>query len=1216
MKNSKKPLDKAIVAQPASKRNTTGTKKQCQVSRLERFRCAETGVSGERIQTSGGGEIRFKFAVNRHGRNKNWNWERLATKFQDKEGTIRDVIEHVKSGHAILAGLLNRQRRSRSNVIGAHWILLDIDNSDIQRDENGNPVKDAHGKTIKVFKHQLTLDEALEHPFIKQYCSLIYTTASHKPDWHKFRLIFLLPQYVEGADTVEVCTRFLMKQLPHDPACKDSSRVFYGNTEADFPLINPSATLPQEWVQEAIVTSEKERIEYQQRVKEIEERRKNFQQIADCEDWDTDKLIQEALKFIPPRLPGSNNYDECRLVLMALHSHYGEAEATQIAESWSPSIPGTTWNIPQKMRSFRRNGTTIGSLFHVAKQYGFKFPQRTKEGKKVEAKKKKEQKKIEKQQELERLTAIRDSYTKITRKPDHVVNVPHMGMVIKDLLKPGAANIIVSDTGTGKSESIRPIIKNAITCYSWHNRVSLARSLGAALGLVYKDEITKHNANKACFCNPSSYQFSAEKLRNNGILLLDEADQVFEFNFQSLCNKDGIRPLVLSTLEAHIAAAISGDGMVIIMSADIGQKEIDYIEAIAPEGTPINLIVNTYQADKPVVLFNTSDGPEGTIDDLIQKLKDGIPCFVVDDLKNGLSGCKSVAEYARQQIPEIADQIIEIHADNADAPSVKEFWNDPNKESEKYLLIATSPSIVSGINLTNKRFANGVFVLGQGILLDREIKQALNRIRGQEYIHMWVDEEGFPVLGIDNDLVAPDEIKAYYQRNYEQNAKHILAFKSEYEPLTNEWTSPHFELFCKNLSYRIITMKYLRHFTKKHLEECGYIVEEMNFIPEGGTKEIKDAMGAIWGGIEINEAEQIAAARILSDTELEALENSPESIPSDVLPSYKKTKMLKQFGEELIEKTLFEHSGTKQQFSGYAGMALKNKDGSFGRKLDAFYLLIQDESEAISRDYSAEYRQIRRGYGRFAGDIRWSGEKRKYREYLGLKEFLDPEREWRDKDFQELIKKARSNPRKFKDVIGFSVEKIQYNGQIVGQLFDQLGLSIIVKPGEGKEKIRKIDKVSWDYAQMYITHREKLKAEKEAKELEKLGVREALVEIDQQIVTQPVNEVYAEQLDLNSYAKSLKEQQQQQQPEAIKDTGNDAISQVDAALEKAYFGFDLKQLSIEELWSRRINRSLLLGQDIAKGVYQSLHQSSQQLLNNVWSRLTPGVQGELCQLFA
>lgn len=59
---------------------------------------------------------------------------------------------------------------------------------------------------------------------------------------------------------------------------------------------------------------------------------------------------------------------------MALVSHYGETEAEVIAELWSPSIKGTTWNIRQKIRSFRRGGISIGTLFHIAKQYGFKFP--------------------------------------------------------------------------------------------------------------------------------------------------------------------------------------------------------------------------------------------------------------------------------------------------------------------------------------------------------------------------------------------------------------------------------------------------------------------------------------------------------------------------------------------------------------------------------------------------------------------------------------------------------------------------------------------------------------------------------------------------------------------------------------------------------------------------------------------------------------------------
>ncbi|MCC5633974.1 PriCT-2 domain-containing protein [Nostoc sphaeroides CHAB 2801] len=316
----------------------------------------------------------FKFAVNTYGTNKDWDFKKLAGNFIDVFGTLADVQQHIKAGHAICAGLLGGKWRSKANIIGSHWLLLDIDNSDVARDTDGKPIKDANGNSIKVYKHQLTLEEALAHPFIKKHCALIYTTASHRPDWHKFRLVFLLPEYVQGADTVEACTRFLMQQLPHDPACKDASRVFYGSTEAEFPLVNPEATLPAEWIQEAIAIAQQERIEYQLRIQEIESRRKQWREVSLTEGWNIDQLIQNALSFIPPRTPGSGNYDECRQVLMALVNHYGASEAEIIAEQWSPSIKGTTWNIHAKIRSFRRGGITIGTLFHIAKQYGFRFP--------------------------------------------------------------------------------------------------------------------------------------------------------------------------------------------------------------------------------------------------------------------------------------------------------------------------------------------------------------------------------------------------------------------------------------------------------------------------------------------------------------------------------------------------------------------------------------------------------------------------------------------------------------------------------------------------------------------------------------------------------------------------------------------------------------------------------------------------------------------------
>ena len=101
---------------------------------------------------------RFKFAVNTHVINKDKNFEALAAKFEDTEGDLNDVINHVLKGHALCAGLLGGNRRDKDNFIGSHWILLDIDNTAIKLDENGKKVKDENGnakyscKYIYIFK--------------------------------------------------------------------------------------------------------------------------------------------------------------------------------------------------------------------------------------------------------------------------------------------------------------------------------------------------------------------------------------------------------------------------------------------------------------------------------------------------------------------------------------------------------------------------------------------------------------------------------------------------------------------------------------------------------------------------------------------------------------------------------------------------------------------------------------------------------------------------------------------------------------------------------------------------------------------------------------------------------------------------------------------------------------------------------------------------------
>lgn len=889
----------------------------------------------------------------------------------------------------------------------------------------------------------------------------------------------------------------------------------------------------------------------------------------------------------------------------------------------------------------------------------------------------------EKHSEIEKLTTIRQGLTHITEIPYRVVNVPHMGEVLKELIQPGTVNIIISDTGTGKTEASKPFADKSEAFYSWHNRRSLGRKMSSELGLNYKDDISGNGQKKkAAFCSPSAYQFQPQNLSNGGILLFDECDQVFDFNFGPLCNKDGIRPLILATLEAHFQSAIAGNGIVLCMSADTTQKEIDYIKAVTPEGTPVRLIINKYQPKRPDIHLDISPTPEGLLNLLVEKLKAGINCFVLDDMKDGVRGCKSIAEYVRQQLKDISDLTLEIHSDSMDDPNVQEFVQSADKKSEQYRFVVTSPSIISGISLKNQRFVHGVFAFCNGILGDREIKQFLNRVRGAEDIYMWIAEKGYPPRGVNPDLVTPKEIHDYYQRNYAANSKHILSLKTDYDPITNEWTSPHFELFVKNLSYKLITMKHLRHFTIEHLKEIGYGIIEQQFIPDGGTKEIAEKLKNIWGTIDLKEAEAIASARILSDAEMEAIQHSGEDIPPELKPSYLKTRLLQIFGQDLIDATTFEHKSGKE-LTGFAAMALKNKRGDYARHLENFYLLNQDIGEAIARDYGAEARQLKVSGERFPGDIRWNASKRKGWEFLGLLEFLNPDKWWEPKDFEQMGNTAKKYHHRVRDTLSLKVENIT-NGQIFGELMHQIGLELETKKADGQKwKYRRISPESWNFAQMYLAHKEAIKVKEPMPEVAAVPEIDPVVLMLIDCLPQAKTREQCEELfvvaneHLKSEAWAMLAQEEQQRISAllveiqaiqptifdqpslvvsvITDIGqqstinnqqssseivevvtnevidqvdqvqlivknssqlevvtNDVINQIDQAISKLLTVCNLSELSVTNLWQRRLDRALLLGQDIARQVYQSLPQ---QLLNDVWPKLTAGIQREYINLF-
>lgn len=89
----------------------------------------------------------FRYSINKSGKNKDFDKEKLTTDFQVTSGTLENVRQDVLNGFALCAGILREPtdsdkkglvRRKSSNIIGSHWVLIDIDNKDFKTDGEGN----------------------------------------------------------------------------------------------------------------------------------------------------------------------------------------------------------------------------------------------------------------------------------------------------------------------------------------------------------------------------------------------------------------------------------------------------------------------------------------------------------------------------------------------------------------------------------------------------------------------------------------------------------------------------------------------------------------------------------------------------------------------------------------------------------------------------------------------------------------------------------------------------------------------------------------------------------------------------------------------------------------------------------------------------------------------------------------------------------------------
>lgn len=180
---------------------------------------------------------KFTVAINMHVRNKDFgeNPKKLTENFKNHFITAKELAMAIDTGCAVVfAEMIQNEQggihRCSEAFKSSQTVAVDIDNCII-----------INGQKQKVPDSEyFSLEQAYNDQFIKDNCLLLYTTSSHTPEWHRFRIVFRLPRIITDANEYKTIMKALVFKFNADKACTDPCRIFFGSANSN-PSINNKA---------------------------------------------------------------------------------------------------------------------------------------------------------------------------------------------------------------------------------------------------------------------------------------------------------------------------------------------------------------------------------------------------------------------------------------------------------------------------------------------------------------------------------------------------------------------------------------------------------------------------------------------------------------------------------------------------------------------------------------------------------------------------------------------------------------------------------------------------------------------------------------------------------------------------------------------------------------------------------------------------------------
>lgn len=615
----------------------------------------------------------------------------------------------------------------------------------------------------------------------------------------------------------------------------------------------------------------------------------------------------------------------------------------------------------------------------------------------------------------------------MSRTPHQVVDQRFLNVTIPD----SGLVVIESAMGTGKTELLRSVCAQTPSVLSLTHRVTLGRQAAARLGLALYSEANIERAGKLEITIDSLYKLPTYQNAYHTVII-DEVEQVISHMLDSSTCKEQ-RVAILQKFAYFIQRA----ERVILQQAEVSDAVVDYVAALRGDERPY-IICNDYKPESRLIGWYNQNNPSALLGDLQKSLANGERCLIPCYSK---TRAKSLEELLSAQFPN--KKIRVIHGDNSGDPESIAFIENINEQALGLDALIFTPSMSTGVSIDVQAFDSVWGIFDTCEIHASELLQMLGRYRPMVPWMVWSARRGAGYAG----STKPDEL---IQKELESNRR--TGILTSIDPLSGVESGPHLECWAK-IKARFYSSKVRqREVLRKLLSREGHYLFEI----EGDSQtDVLEQLKAAKLKVRQAEAEAISAASDLSESEAEALSFRAERLTE-------------------AERHQLEKHRLKSGYHCTVTPELVLKDDS-GRLLKAIFALeeLLEPEVALERDLKDLQRF------KFLPDRRHRTLKRAYRDKLGLRAFLDPDREWQRDDLAELEDQISSCRDDVKSVLNLTIPENFSPCWVVAQLLQQLGIKLTSRRegGRGSQtRLYRLDPAHWQVISEILERRRQARA--------------------------------------------------------------------------------------------------------------------------------------------